>query len=176
MTEQQLVDTFLQSRNERDFHKLYDSYKLPLSRTAVYLCNHDLSIAEDCLQEMWVVALNKLAQFEWKSTLKTWLTGILINIIKRRLPKENLSKPLPTDDGIIQYQPEVLQAIDLKNAISQLPRGYREILVLHDIEGFKHKEIAYLLTISEGTSKSQLHHARRAMRNYLRDSKQKIYE
>ena len=56
---------------------------------------------------------------------------------------------------------------DLERAIAELPNGYREVLVLHDVEGYTHKEIASMLGIEEGTSKSQLSRARRAMRTWL---------
>ena len=58
---------------------------------------------------------------------------------------------------------------DLEKAINSLPPGYRQVIILHDIEGYKHREIAELLNIEEGTSKSQLHHARMAMRNFFND-------
>lgn len=81
------------------------------------------------------------------------------------------------DAAFSQAQPIVDQnwsitSIDLDNGIAKLPPGYRQIIVLHDVEGYKHKEIAELLDITEGTSKSQLFYARKALREYLsEDSK-----
>jgi len=62
-----------------------------------------------------------------------------------------------------------IQSIDLENAIASLPVGYRQILILHDVEGYTHQEIGELLAINPGTSKSQLFQARKTIRNYLSD-------
>ena len=128
--------------------------------------------AEEILQEMWVIAIKKLPHFEWRSKLSTWLTGILINIWreKRRTIEREMtalstfemrSETSIAEDEFTKY--------DLEKAINSLPPGYRQVIILHDIEGYKHREIAELLNIEEGTSKSQLHHARMAMRNFFND-------
>ena len=111
-------------------------------------------------------ACKTLNVFEWKSTLRTWLSGILINRVRemhrdvRRRNEEELLdeclKPINARPG---------ERIDLERAIARLSTGYRHVLVLHDIEGYTHEEISAQLDISVGTSKSQLFHARRALRN-----------
>ncbi len=95
------------------------------------------------------------------------MTGILINKFREHQRKNRDTVSL----AVLVQRPTTTKSqnlnIDLKNAILQLPDGYREVLTLHDIEGFKHKEIARLLNIKEGTSKSQLFQARKAMRQLL---------
>ncbi len=133
----------------------------------MYLAKGQRSVAEDIVQETWVVAIQTLDRFEGKASFKTWLTGILINKFREHQRKNRDTVSL----AVLVQRPTTTKSqnlnIDLKNAILQLPDGYREVLTLHDIEGFKHKEIARLLNIKEGTSKSQLFQARKAMRQLL---------
>lgn len=133
----------------------------------MYLAKGQRSVAEDIVQETWVVAIQTLDRFEGKASFKTWLTGILINKFREHQRKNRGTLSLT----VLAQRPTTTKSqnlnIDLKNAILQLPDGYREVLTLHDIEGFKHKEIARLLNIKEGTSKSQLFQARKAMRQLL---------
>lgn len=133
----------------------------------MYLAKGQRSVAEDIVQETWVVAIQTLDRFEGKASFKTWLTGILINKFREHQRKNRDTISL----AVLVQRPTTTKNqnlnIDLKNAILQLPDGYREVLTLHDIEGFKHKEIARLLNIKEGTSKSQLFQARKAMRQLL---------
>lgn len=126
--------------------------------------------AQDLIQEMWVVAVLKLADFEWRSALKTWLTGILINLFRDKRKKAD--REVPLEESLLDIQESTFEAAfltanDLERAIATLPPGYRQIIILHDIEGYKHREIAELLDVTEGTSKSQLFHARKALRAFL---------
>ena len=121
-----------------------------------------------------MVAIRKLEDFEWRSELKTWLTGILINLsrAKRKKQERELSIDVVNESGGESAEITFANTHDLEKAIADLPPGYRQAIILHDIEGYKHKEIANLLDITEGTSKSQLFHARKALREYLNDTKQ----
>ena len=169
MKDQQLVKDFLEVRSEHAFKKLYRDKTPHLFRMALRL-TQDEHLSEELIQEVWIVAIRKLPDFEWKCELKTWLISILINLFrshrkaneKRSLSNEEISNAKETHandwDG---------NAYDLEQAIGQLPPGYRQIIVLHDVEGYKHHEIAEILDISIGTSKSQLFHARKAIRSYL---------
>jgi RNA polymerase sigma factor (sigma-70 family) len=124
------------------------------------------SDAEDAVQEAWLRAVRGLSGFRRDSSFPTWLTGIgircALEIIRKRLPADTNDPP---EIGAAAA-PDL--AIDLERAIAELPDGYRVVLVLHDIEGFTHQEIAELLEVEPGTSKSQLFHARRALRLRLR--------
>lgn len=162
-----LVETFLRRRDEAAFRALYSRHTPVLYRIARRLLR-DESEAEELVQETWVRAVERLDRFAGRSALRTWLIGIAINRAREcrreRVPAEpasaaELSEPAAPDPG---------DRVDLERAIGCLPDGYREALVLHDIEGFSHREIADLLGIDTGTSRSQLHHARRAIRSLFR--------
>lgn len=163
--DQDLVNRFLKSRSENDFKALYRKFSDRLYRIAFMLSKKDDQLAADILQETWITTIAKLSQFQWKSKLETWLTGILINKFREQIRKSGaLSEP---EDKVIIENAHV--RMDLEKAILSLPQGYREILVMHDLEGFKHHEIAEALGISEGTSKSQLYQARKKMRTLIKD-------
>lgn len=169
MNDRKLVNDFLESQSEQAFRSLYRSKTPHLYRLALRL-TQDTTRSEELIQETWLIAIRKLAQFEWRSELKTWLIGILINLSrKHRWETESLEQVDESQlvSSTTFEENTTLTALDLEQAISKLPPGYRQIIILHDIEGYKHKEIAELLDITEGTSKSQLYHARRSMRAYL---------
>jgi len=161
-----LVAEFLKTRSESDFLVLYHKYGSALDKLAMMLCSGDKDSAKDCLQDTWVITLRKLPEFEWRSSLKTWLTSILINTIKNKKWKRDMQS-LELTESIDVVPASSMTSYDLAKAINRLPDGYKEILVLHDVEGYKHREIADIMKISEGTSKSQLYHARKAVRVYF---------
>jgi RNA polymerase sigma-70 factor (ECF subfamily) len=123
--------------------------------------------ADELVQEAWVRAIEKLGSFRWEATLKTWLCSIVLNRWREvRLRRERDR----TIVSLAVVEPPSMPPVDaprLEAAIEALPAGYREILVLHDVEGYTHMEIASHFGIAEGTSKSQLHRARRALREML---------
>jgi len=167
--EKKMVNEFLLTKNESHFRQLYRLYTLPLYRLALQLSGGSSSTAEDIIQETWLRAVNQLHGFRWQSTLKTWLSGIAINCCREYNRKENTSNTTieELENLICNVEQKIENKIDIQRALSVLPHGYREILVLHDVEGYKHKEIGELLGISEGTSKSQLFNARKAMKKLL---------
>lgn len=122
--------------------------------------------AEDVVQETWLRAVKGLAGFRGESLFSTWLCGIAIRCameaLRQRTPPE-LVESVTTG----HERPQLDLALDLEAAVAALPDGYRTVLVLHDVEGRTHAEIAELLEIDEGTSKSQLSRARRAVRARL---------
>lgn len=127
--------------------------------------------AEDAVQETWIRAVEALPSFRWEAAFSTWLTGIALNCAREALRRRDRRPEMGTDAaparflGAMPLDPG--RRLDLEDAIAALPDGYRAVLVLHDIEGYTHMEIADRLGIAEGTSKSQLHRARRAVRAYL---------
>jgi len=170
--DRRLVGEFLKRRDERSFRELYRRHAGPLYLLARRLLGPSADRAEEVMQEAWLLAARGLRGFRWESSLRTWLCGIVVNRCRElhrtgsRSPEggslhvERASAPwVPPSDGA--------RRIDLERAIARLPTGSREVLVLHDIEGRTHEEIAGLLGISDGTSKSQLHKARRALRDFL---------
>lgn len=160
--------------DEEAFRTLYRRHSPYLYRFALQLLNGSQPEAEDVIQDTWLRAVQALDGFRWESTLRTWLTGITLNRAREILRKRDrwpgeLPEVLP-DPGPPSSVPD---RIDLERAIGALPSGYRTVLVLHDVEGFTHQEISERLQIAVGTSRSQLHHARRAVRRALhRDARE----
>lgn len=105
-------------------------------------------------------AVATLPRFEWRSSLRTWLCGIVVNccreIARKGPPPAQVPRDARDDMGM-----------DIERGIAELPDAAREVFVLHEIYGFTHEEVGDLLGIEAGTSKSQLHHARRALREFL---------
>ncbi len=121
----------------------------------------------------WVSAVERLGQFRWESALRSWLSGFVINGARqwwREAQREAAAVDAhhPTTDLPLL---ETANRVDLERAIAALPAGFREVLVLHDVEGYTHEEIAAFLGIVPGTSKSQLARARQALREALCDGK-----
>jgi RNA polymerase sigma-70 factor (ECF subfamily) len=121
------------------------------------------------VHDSWILAVERLAGFRWESALRTWLAGFVINGIRQRTRREarevqDLDDLCPTDDPSLRGAAD---RVDLEQAIAALPAGFRHVLILHDVEGYTHEEIAALLGIVPGTSKSQLARARGAVRRAL---------
>lgn len=131
--------------------------------------------AQDVVQETWLRGVRALDGFRHGSSLKTWLTGILLNVCRERWRRERRQQSEESRDLAVESErfdgrtsPKAGDRQDLDRALAQLPEGARSVLWLHDVEGYTHAEIGDLLSISVGTSKSQLHRARRALRSALK--------
>jgi RNA polymerase sigma-70 factor (ECF subfamily) len=134
--------------------------------------------AEDLLQEVFLQAYRKLPGFRGESTLGTWLYRLTMNHCLDHLrgrqakmsratasiDEESVDEPTAPDPVV----PSAISRMDLERAIEALPPGSKAAFLLHDVEGFEHQEIAAILGISEGTSKSQVHKARLKLRALLR--------
>ncbi|HET7306236.1 MAG TPA: sigma-70 family RNA polymerase sigma factor [Gammaproteobacteria bacterium] len=123
--------------------------------------------AEDFTQDAFVKAWQSLAAFRGDSGFGTWLHRIAVNtaLAHFRRNAKFVDVPAPVEDEAPDEEPGTM--LDLERAIAQLPDGAREVFVLHDVEGYKHDEIAALVGISDGTSKAQLHRARQLLRARL---------
>jgi RNA polymerase sigma-70 factor, ECF subfamily len=133
--------------------------------------------AEDLLQEVFLQAHRKLASFRGDSTLATWLYRLGMNhcldYLRGRqarmgratdsLDEEGMQEPVAPAPVV----PAAVSRLDLERAIARLPEGCRAAFLLHDVEGFEHNEVARILGVSEGTSKSQVHKARMKLRAML---------
>ncbi|HEU5358441.1 MAG TPA: sigma-70 family RNA polymerase sigma factor [Gemmatimonadales bacterium] len=162
----ELVDRFLHGRGEEAFRALYRAHTPALYALALRLTGGDQGEAEDLVQESWVRALTALRTFRAESALRTWLCGVLVNVRRGRLRAEWRIVDAPEVEPIAKGNgPD--DAIDLERAIATLPEGARDVYVLHDVHGYTHREIAELLGIVEGTSKSQLNRARSLLRSAL---------
>ena len=168
--DRELVAEFLSSRSEAAFRRLYRRHAGAVYGLLLRLTAGDPARAEDCLQDAWLRAIAALDRFAWRSSLRTWLRGIAVNCWRegwredRRAPLRLVEdiEPEPQEERV-----SLLDRIALDRAMADLPEGYRAVLVLHDLEGFTHEEIAEALGIVPGTSKSQLARARAAVRRSL---------
>ena len=134
--------------------------------------------AEDMTQEVFTHLYNKIGSFRGESAFTTWLHRLTVNQVlmyfrRRNSRPEDLTQEGETPIQIVRgtenpLKMPIIDRIALENAIAQLPPGYRTVFVLHDVEGHEHGEIASIMGISEGTSKSQLHKARLKLRSLIR--------
>ncbi len=133
--------------------------------------------AEDLTQEVFIQLFRKIGSFRGDSAFSTWLHRLTVNQVLMHFRRRSVKNERTSDDGEMPEQtvrgsanPNRMQVVDriaLKNAIAELPNGYRNVFVLHDVEGFEHEEVARMMGISVGTSKSQLHKARLKLRGLL---------
>jgi RNA polymerase sigma-70 factor (ECF subfamily) len=128
--------------------------------------------AEDATQEVFIRAWEKLGSFRGDAGFGTWLHRLAINhLLSRRAARSRRRDREQDIPAVIEAAPgrraETDLQLDFEAAIAQLPDGAREVFVLHDIEGVKHREIAEQLGVTEGTTKAQLHRARMTLRQYL---------
>jgi RNA polymerase sigma-70 factor, ECF subfamily len=164
-----LVERVIGRRDGNAFRVLYARHTPTLYAMAMRLTGESAD-AEDAVHDAWVRAIEALPRFEWRSSLRTWLVSILLNRLRELERQERHVLPLEDDiatDAPPERLPRDVDPLDLEAAIHALPPGYRRVLVLHDVEGFTHEDIAALLGVSPGTSKSQLSHARRRLRRAL---------
>jgi RNA polymerase sigma-70 factor, ECF subfamily len=133
--------------------------------------------AEDLTQEVFIQLFRKSGSFRGDSAFSTWLHRMTVNQVLMHFRRRSVKNEKVSDDGDIPEQtvhgtanPDRMPVVDriaLKKAIAQLPNGYKNVFVLHDIEGYEHEEVARMMKISVGTSKSQLHKARLKLRGLL---------
>lgn len=166
--DRELVRAVVDGRNELAFRTLYRRHTPRLYRFALRLGTGGPADAEELVHETWVRAVLGLPTFAWRSALPTWLAGIAVNCVRERWRPETAALadvPEPAaDDRELLGLPDRL---DLERAIARLPAGGRAVLVLHDLEGHTHEEIAAMLGVEVGTSKSQLARARQRLRALL---------
>ena len=138
----------------------------------------DVSEAEDITQEVFVLLLRKVGGFRGEANFTTWLHRLTVNqvLMRFRRNKARREDALEDDEGQSFHEPwraappramQLIDRITLESAIARLPPGYRAAFILHDVEGYDHEEVARLLGCAVGTSKSQLHRARMALRQHL---------
>ena len=165
--DQVLAERIVGVGDESAFRELYSRHTPRLYQFVLRVMGGDELEAEDVVQDTWIRAAHNLGGFRWESRFATWLTGIGLNLCRNRLRSSGRWTDL-TDGTLRRVEaPAGEDRIDLERAIGLLPAGCRTVLIMHDIEGFKHSEIAERLGVSEGTSKSQLWSARRHLRRLL---------
>lgn len=135
------------------------------------------SEAEDLTQDVFIQLYRKIGSFRGDSAFTTWLHRMTVNQVLMHFRKRTVRYEKTTDEGETPDQVvtgtadpgrmRIVDKIALENAITQLPDGYKNVFVLHDVEGFEHEEVARILGCSVGTSKSQLHKARLKLQKLL---------
>lgn len=168
ISDRELADRVILKGDEAAFRILYRRHTPGAYRFLLRLTGGNVVDSEDLMQETWLAAVHGLAQFRWTAAFRTWLMGIALNQFRGMLRKRarNLIEMDEAWEGAVEEHEPGFR-IDLERALQILPTGYRTILVLHDVEGMTHREIGEQLGISDGTCKSQLHEARKAMRRLL---------
>jgi RNA polymerase sigma-70 factor (ECF subfamily) len=132
----------------------------------------DADQADDITQDVFVRAWEKLSTFRGEAAFGTWLHRLAINVIlgRRQTIGTERTRFIDTEgavESVAARGSHEDMTMDFEEALALLPEGARQVFLLHDVSGYKHEEIAKLLNIVPGTSKSQLHHARMALRKYL---------
>ncbi|MCO6511878.1 MAG: RNA polymerase sigma factor [Aridibacter famidurans] len=158
------------------FEMLYQKYH----RRAYSLClrmTNNVTEAEDLTQEAFIQLFRKAGSFRGDSAFTTWFHRLVVNQVLMYFRKRSVKNEKTTEDGempehlVPQTKTKanlpILNRIDINKAIAALPPGYKSVFILHDVEGFEHSEVARILGISVGTSKSQLHKARLKLRGML---------
>jgi RNA polymerase sigma-70 factor (ECF subfamily) len=141
--------------------------------------------AEDLTQDAFLQLFRKIGTFRGESAFSTWLHRLAVNVVlmklrKKALPVTSLEESTDPEDESNGPRREIgapdllltgsIDRVHLERAIEQLPPGYRQVFVLHDVQGFEHNEIAGLMECSIGNSKSQLHKARMRLRELLQET------
>lgn len=174
MADQQTIEQ-ARSGDVAAFGRLYREYEGRIYGLALRMLL-DPTRAEDVTQEIFVRAWRKIDRFSGRSAFYTWLYRLAVNVVLnelRRRSREPLSVD-PTEDRLDRAAEPRSPAVagpstrlDLERAITALPRQGRLVFWLHDVEGYRHREIAEMLGIAEGTSKAHLHRARLRLREEL---------
>lgn len=166
-----------------DLHAFERLYRLHLGRVyglCCRLCDGDKARADAATQDAFVRAWEHIGSFRGEARFSTWLHRLTVNVVlgEKRLLKRWISfddqAPGDLDDenssgATAQRAPfeDVGLRMDLERAVARLPKGARTVLFLHDVEGYQHDEISALTGIAVGTSKAQLHRARRLLKEWL---------
>lgn len=164
--EEQLLIECLK-RERRAQKELYDRYKDAMFTIALRITN-SWDDASDSLQDAFIQVFRDLGQFKSQSTLGAWIKTIVIRTAIKKKKMLFVTESLDTvNTNDIIHWPDELNGEYLDIAIKELPEGYRMVFLLTEVEGYTHKEVAEMLGISAGTSKSQLFHAKKMLQDKL---------
>jgi RNA polymerase sigma-70 factor (ECF subfamily) len=154
----------------RAFERLYRAHSSRVHALARRMLSPDE--APEATQDAFVRAWQKIGQFRGEAAFGTWLHRLSVNVFLARRQVLKLQRERHVDDETtLEHLPARVAgtdlAVDFEAAIVKLPPGARQVFVLHDVEGYKHEEIAELLGVTTGTTKAQLHRARMILRTHL---------
>ena len=165
----------LDETERQTFHELYQAHHHRVYSICLRM-TQDVSEAEDLTQDVFVHLFRTIGSFRGESAFTTWLHRITVNIVLMHFRKRKRRPEFISDSGELPVhasastQDSGLRVVDgilLSEVMAKLADGYREAVVLHDIEGLEHEEIAARRGRSAGTSKSQLHKARHILRQLI---------
>jgi RNA polymerase sigma-70 factor (ECF subfamily) len=160
---------FISMRDEESFRRLYRRHTPKMVGLATRLLGGPDEVS-DVLQEAWVRVVRDLDRFGGRSRFDTWVLGYVVRCCREVWRRRRRDRPAAADEDHCGETPapadrlEAQHMLDLEHALRGLAPGYRSVLLLHDLYGFTHEEVAHALDIAVGTAKSQLARARRAMR------------
>jgi RNA polymerase sigma-70 factor (ECF subfamily) len=156
-----------------DIQAFEELYRLHLGRVYAicFRLTANRAIAEELAQESFIRAWQKIRSFRGESSFSSWLYRLTTNVVLSQLRKKQLLQigidDITEDQNMVHRQLDTGKIIDMEQAISKLPDGARTIFVLHDIEGYQHNEISNMTGLAIGTSKTQLHRARKLLKGWL---------
>jgi RNA polymerase sigma-70 factor (ECF subfamily) len=158
------------SGDGRAFERLYRAHVARIHSLVRRMVDADQ--ADDITQDVFVRCWEKLGTFRGEAAFGTWLHRLAVNVILGRRQTIGIERGRFMDaedalEGLPARSTHEEHHMDFEEALAQLPEGARQVFLLHDVAGYKHDEIAELMGVVPGTSKSQLHHARMALRKYL---------
>lgn len=154
------------------FERVYETYRGRVFGTAYRMLSNRAD-AEDATQDVFVKVFKKLGSFRGDSAVSTWIYRIAVNTCLDFRRRRRVRQTISLDDGIEVGSTPLSVGPLIESTLPKMADGYRAVFVLHDIQGLKHEEIAKILGITDGASKSQLHRARAFLRKelspYLKD-------
>ena len=173
MDQRQLIERVLEGDPVAE-REMYDAHVDRVYRLT-YRMTGDEDLAQEFTQETFIRAFDRLKQFRGDAALSTWLHSIAVSVVYNGMRKIKRLKERHVDleettglgNAPVGADPDLKKR--LAEAIDRLPWGYRTVFVMHDIEGYKHDEIAAVLGVKTGTSKAQLSRARSKLREALAD-------
>jgi RNA polymerase sigma-70 factor (ECF subfamily) len=159
------------SGDRRAFERVYRENVNRVFAVCVRMCG-DRGRAEELTQDVFVRVWEKLPLFRGESAFSTWVHRLAVNVVlnARKAEGRDRSRHEPDGEEMLEARgssPRHGDRMDLETAIATLPPGARRVFVLHDVEGYKHEEIAEMLGVTAGGSKAQLHRARMLLREAL---------
>lgn len=161
--------------DSRAFEALYRSHVNRIYGLCCRMLNGDTARAQQATQDAFVRAWERLGSFRGEAQFSTWMHRLAVNLVlgeyrllRRWVTFEEVAGADASEDEVGDHpQQRVGLKMDLERALAKLPPGARSVLLLHDVEGYQHDEIAALTGIAVGTSKAQLHRARKLMKEWL---------
>jgi RNA polymerase sigma-70 factor (ECF subfamily) len=169
--------------DQQTFHELYQKYHERVY-SICFRMTQNTSESEDLTQDVFVRLFRTIGSFRGESAFTTWLHRLTVNLVlmhfrkrKRRQDRSNEEVELSTYIVPGSQDPKRMRIVDrilLSEVIAKLPEGYRQAIILHDIQGLQHKEIAEAGGRSVGTSKSQLHKGRAMLRELIAGPSQQV--